>query len=188
MLYLVSGASRSGKTIIANTILKQRQIPYMSLDCLVMGFTNGIPEYGIHDKLFPNEIAEKIWSFLKAMCESMLWLDVDYVIEGEAILPELVRELLDEYPDQIKICFVGYTEIDVDAKVRDIRTYSDGKGDWLLNETDDHIYSHINNMVTYSRRIKSRCEKYDMRYFDTSADFTGAVEEATKYLFSEIEI
>ena len=187
MLYLVSGASRSGKTIIANTILKQRQIPYMSLDCLVMGFTNGIPEYGIHDKLFPNEIAEKIWAFLKAMCESMLWLNVDYVIEGEAILPELVRELLDEYPDRIMICFVGYTDIDIDEKVREIKAYSDGMGDWLLKEPDDHIYSHINNMVTHSRRIKDGCEKYDMRYFDTSADFMGAVEEATKYLFSEIK-
>ena len=150
MLYLVSGASRSGKTIIANTILKQRQIPYMSLDCLVMGFTNGIPEYGIHVKLFPDKIAEKIWSFLKAMCESMLWLDVDYVIEGEAILPELVRELLDDYPDKIKICFVGYTDIDIDEKLREIKTYSDDMGDWLLKEPDEHIYSHIKNMVTHS--------------------------------------
>ena len=69
----------------------------MSLDWLVMGFTNGAPHYGIHDKLFPNEIAEKFWRFLKAMCESMLWSEVDYVIEGEAILPVLMRELLDKH-------------------------------------------------------------------------------------------
>ena len=116
MLYLVSGASRSGKTIIANKILEQKQIPYVSLDWLVMGFTNGIPEYGIHDRLLPNEIADKLWSFLKSMCESMLWLRGDYVIEGEAILPELVRELLDEYPDKIKVCFVGYTDVDIGKK------------------------------------------------------------------------
>ena len=82
MLYLISGASRSGKTIIAHNILKQQQIPYVSLDWLVMGFTNGIPEYGIHDRLLPNEIAERLWSFLKAMCESMLWLEGDYVIDN----------------------------------------------------------------------------------------------------------
>ena len=91
MLYLVSGTSRSGKTIIAKKLLRQKQIPYMSLDWLMMGFTNGMPEYGIHDKLFPDEIAKKSWSFFKAMCESMLWLEVDYVIEGEAILPELIQ-------------------------------------------------------------------------------------------------
>ncbi|MBC8207338.1 MAG: hypothetical protein ISR85_04445 [Kiritimatiellales bacterium] len=186
MLYLVSGASRSGKTIIANNILKQKQIPYVSLDWLVMGFTNGIPEYGIHDRLFPDEIAEKLWSFLKAMCESMLWLDGDYVIEGEAILPNLVRELLDKYPDQIKICFVGYTDVDVDKKAREIKTYSDGTADWLTKESDDHIRDHIDNMVTHSRRIKADCETYGISYFDTSTDFPGTIEEAIDYLLREI--
>ena len=188
MLFLVSGASRSGKTIIANNILRQRQIPYMSLDWLVMGFTNGIPEYGIHDRLFPDEIADKIWSFLKAMCECMLSSDINYVIEGEAILPELVRELLDEYPNKIKICFVGYTDVDIDAKLRDIKTYSDGNDDWLVKESDDRIQNHIDNMVTHSRRIKDGCEKYEMCYFDTSTDFMGAIEKATKHLFPEIKI
>ena len=188
MLYLVSGASRSGKTIIANTIFEQRQIPYMSLDWLVMGFTNGAPEYGIHDRLFPDEIAEKIWGFLKAMCECMLHSELDYVIEGEAVLPELVRGLLDEYPDKIKICFLGYTDIDADTKLSDIRTYSDGNDDWLIKEPDDFIFDHIDNMVTHSRRIKDGCEKYDMCYIDTSTDFAGAVEAATEYLFPDIEM
>ncbi len=57
MIYIISGASRSGKTLIAEKMVKQYGIPYVSLDWLVMGFTNGIPEYGIHDKLWPNEIS-----------------------------------------------------------------------------------------------------------------------------------
>jgi hypothetical protein len=92
----------------------------MSLDWLVMGFTNGMPQCGIHDKLYPDEIAEKLWNILKSMCENMLWSEVDYVIEGEAILPGLIRELLDKYPERIKIYFVRYADIDVDQKVTDI--------------------------------------------------------------------
>ena len=71
MIYLISGTSRSGKTLVAKKIMQQYQIPYLSLDWLVMGFTKGIPEYGINDKLWPNEIAEKFWAFLKAMLENM---------------------------------------------------------------------------------------------------------------------
>ena len=186
MLYLISGASRSGKTIIANNILKRKQIPYMSLDWLVMGFTNGLPKNGIHDKLLPDEIAEKMWNFLKAMCESMLWSEIDYVIEGEAILPELIRELLAKYPDKIQICFLGYTDIDRDQKLTDLKTFRECKKDWLLKESNDDIYRHIDNMVMHSLRIKESCEKYDMRYFDTSTDFVVAVDEATKYLLNEI--
>ena len=73
MLYIIGGASRSGKTTIAKKIFDRRKIPCLSLDWLVMGFTNGIPAYGIHDLLLPDEIAGNLWSFLRAMCESMLW-------------------------------------------------------------------------------------------------------------------
>lgn len=182
MLYLISGTSRSGKTIIAKKILERKKIPYMSLDWLVMGFTNGMPQNGIHDKLFPDEIAEKLWDFLKAMCKSMLWSEVDYVIEGEAILPELVSELLSQYPDRIKICFVGYADIGVDEKIAYVKKFSKGKNDWLCKESDDYIYSHTDNMITYSRMIKSACRKYDIRYIDTSKDFVGAIDEAVEYL------
>ena len=93
--------------MIAERILEQKNTPYISLDWLVMGFTNGMPECGIHDLLFPDDIAQRLWGFLRAMCESILWQETDCVIEGEAILPELVSELLNKYPDKIKISEVG---------------------------------------------------------------------------------
>ena len=80
-------------------MMQQCEIPYLSLDWLVMGFTNGVPEYGIHDKLWPNEIAERFWNFLKGMLDNMIWAEVDYIIEGEAVLPELIVELLEKYPE-----------------------------------------------------------------------------------------
>ena len=64
MLYILSGTSRSGKTTVARRFLTRTGIPYMSVDAIMMGFTNGIPEYGIHDRLWPNEIAEKNVAFL----------------------------------------------------------------------------------------------------------------------------
>ena len=96
----------------------------------------------------------------------------------------MLRRFLDKYPERIKICFVGCADIDVDQKVRDIGTYSDGRLDWLMNESDDHIYNHIENMVTYSRKISSDCKQYDVRYFDTSTGFVDAIEEATEYLLN----
>jgi hypothetical protein len=90
MLFLVSGTSRSGKTLIAKKILADKQIPYLSLDWLMMGFNDGIPEYGIHHLLWPNEIAEKMSPFLQGMIDCMLTDGMDYVIEGEAMLPQSV--------------------------------------------------------------------------------------------------
>ena len=184
MIYLISGTSRSGKTLVAKKIMQQYQIPYLSLDWLVMGFTKGIPEYGIHDKLWPNEIAEKFWDFLKAMLENMIWSETDYIIEGEAILPELISELLKKHRDSIKVCFVGYSNMDVKEKVKDVYSYSYGN-DWLTKESNDYVESHISNMIEYSKTIKKSCEKYGIKYFDTSKNFVQVLDDTIEYLLKK---
>lgn len=181
MLYLIGGTSRSGKTLLAKRILKEKQVPYLSLDWLMMGFNDGIPEYGIHHLLWPNEIAKKMWPFLKGMIDNMLFEGVDYVIEGEAMLPELISELVEKYPGQINAVFVGYTDIEVDHKVSLVKKYG-GENDWLTNESDEYIRDHISNMISYSKRIKEDCEKYGTPYFDTSGDFPQVIDEASEYL------
>lgn len=182
MLYFISGASRSGKTIIAKRIALQNKIPYLSLDWIMMGFTNGIPEYGVHDKLFPDDIAERLWSFLKAMFESMIAVETDCIIEGEAILPELITELLKEYPSKLKICFLGYIDVDIDKKVKEIRDFSNKKNDWLENKSEAYVIDHVKNMIAHSKKIKKSCKENNMRYFDTSKNFLNATEDVIKYL------
>lgn len=185
MLYLVSGTSRSGKTLIARQILADKRIPYLSLDWLMMGFNDGIPEYGIHHLLWPNEIAEKMAPFLRGVIGSMLTDDVDYVIEGEALLPSSVADLIEKHPGKIRAVFVGYTDINVDDKVALVKKYADGDNDWLTSEPDDYIRDHIGNMIAYSKMIKTECEQFGVPYFDTSEDFLGAIRSATDALFGD---
>lgn len=185
MLYIVSGASRAGKTLIAQKIAAKKGISYFSLDWLVMGFTNGIPEYGVHDLLFPDEIAERAWGFIKAMLESMLYNDVDYIVEGEAILPNLIIELLKKYPNKLKICFLGYTHVDLKEKVNSIKAYSIAENDWLSDKADTYIQDHVKNMVSHSITIKKSCEANGLTYFETSTNFTAVMEHAIRYLLND---
>jgi hypothetical protein len=185
MLYFIGGASRAGKTLMAQRILAERRLAYLSLDCLVMGFTNGVPHYGIHDKLMPDEIAERLWPFLRATCESMLWCDLDYVIEGEAILPALLRDLSDEHPGRLRACFVGFADIGIDEKLRQLRAHSDERTDWLARESDAYVRDHVANMVAFSRRLREDCAQHGLRYFETSADFTAATDAARRHLLGE---
>ena len=186
MLFVVSGTSRSGKTLIARKILADKQIPYLSLDWLMMGFNTGMPEYGIHHLLWPNEIAEKMRPFLHGMIGSMLVDGMNYVIEGEAMLPHLVADLIEKHPDRVKVVFVGYTEIDVDDKVALVREHSDGENDWLTKESDEYIRDHIGNMIAYSKMIRKGCEEHGLPYFDTSEDFLGTIEAAKEFLVGDL--
>jgi hypothetical protein len=175
MLYLISGTSRSGKTLIVRKLMKEYQIPYLSTDWLMMGFNDGIPEYGIHHLLWPNEIAKKMWPFLSGMIDNMLFDGMDYVIEGEAMLPELIAELVNEHTNKLKAVFVGYADINVVDKVKLVKEHCDRDDDWLISESDEYIKDHIGNMIGYSKMIKEQCEKHNLPYFDTSKDFEKAV-------------
>ena len=185
MLFLVGGTSRSGKTLIARKLLADKQIPYLSLDWLMMGFNDGIPEYGIHHLLWPNEIAEKLEPFLLGMIDSMLVDGMDYVIEGEAMLPQLVADLVEKHPGRITAAFVGYTEISVKDKVALVKRHANGENDWLTIKSDDYIRDHVGNMIAYSKMIKSGCESHGLPYFDTSEDFLGAIEAVTDFLVGD---
>ena len=186
MLYLVGGVSRSGKTRIARKILADRQVPYLSLDWLMMGFNDGIPEYGIHHLLWPDEIARTMSPFLQGMIGCMLADGTDYVIEGEAMLPEFVAGLIAKSPDKVRAAFLGYAEIDLDEKVSLIKRHGDGESDWLTGQSDEYIRDHVGNMIAYSRMIKEECERHGVPYFDTSEDFQGTIEAATAFLVDDL--
>lgn len=162
--------------------MQSRVIPFLSLDWLVMGFTNGIPEYGIHDKLWPNEIAERLWDYLKAMLESIIWSDSDIIIEGEALLPELVIDFLKKHPNCIRVCFLGYAHISVSQKVKEVYEFQQDKKDWLTSEPKQYVEDHIHNMVEFSRRIEKTCAQHSLSYFDTSKNFTQTLDQAMEYL------
>ena len=184
MLYLISGTSRSGKSLIARRLHQEHGIPYLSTDWLMMGFNDGIPEYGIHHLLWPNEIAKKIWPFLKGMIDNMIFDGMDYVIEGEAMLPSLVAEIIKQHPDKIRVVFVGYCEIEPEVKVALVKQHSDREDDWLTSQDDDYINDHIGNMIQYSQMIQEECHKHQLPYFDTSSDYSKVVDEITDYLMS----
>lgn len=181
MIYIISGASRSGKSIASRKLMDAIYTPYVPVDSLMMGFMNGVPSLGVHDKLWPHEIAGKIWPFLRACCENMISNHIDYIFEGEAFLPEKVRELMDKYPEQIKACFIGYSETEVSRKANEVKSHPNHKEDWLLNQSDDSINQHIQNMINYSIRIKAQCETTDIAYFDTSMTFEPIINEVIKF-------
>jgi len=185
MLYIISGSSRAGKTIVAKKISEQIGLPYFSIDWLVMGFGNGIPDYGIHHMLMPDVIAKHIWSFLRAMFEAIILNGESCVIDGEALLPELVIELLNKFPNDIKIVFLGYAEISLNDKVKQVKQYAQSNKDWISDKSDEYIRDHLKNMLPHGQEIKKSCKEYNIKYFDTSINFEITIEDIVEYMLTK---
>lgn len=102
------------------------------------------------------------------------------------MLPQLIAGLIEKHPDQVKVVFVGYAEIEINAKVVLVKKHSNGENDWLTNESDEYIRDHIENMIGYSKMIKKECDKHLLPYFDTSEDFLAATDAATEFLVGDL--
>lgn len=182
MIYIISGASRSGKSLITKILFKKLSIPYLSIDFLMMGFMHGIPSFGINDKMWAHEIGEKLWPILNGMIETMIYNNQDYIFEGEAFIPKYIAELENKFPGKIKACFLGYTKINMHEKIMHVKKYPNHDHDWLVNLEESQIEEHIKNMQWYSQKIEKECLENKIEYFDSSIGFEGSMERVLNYL------
>jgi 2-phosphoglycerate kinase len=182
MLYIIGGASRAGKSTISRELMAETGIPCFSLDILMMGMANGLPKSGVNpdDPEFRN--AGLMWPVLRSMLVNILETESDYIIEGYTILPEHAAGIQRLFPEQVRACFIGYTHIDPDKKLKEIREYSGLPNDWAITSSDGEVLELIERSVRYSAYLESECKKYDIPYFDQSEDFPETTGRILAYL------
>lgn len=184
MIYVLGGASRSGKTLLARRAVLEKGIPYFPLDALFGGLANGAPEFGVR---YDNSLKErplKMWPISKHLFNFFFEEEKDFLIEGDSILPSQVNEMLVD-GKSVKACFVGYTEMSKENKLSLVRKHNQGEIDWTKGISDEEMTNMIDEMIEFSTYIKDQCDKYGFKYFDISNNFESAHEEVFKYLFSE---
>jgi hypothetical protein len=186
MLYLVGGASRAGKSLLANKLLAQAHVPYFSLDILMMGFARGWPAFGLNPDDAGVVRGEQLWPILRAMAVNILEeaaTHPTYLLEGDVLLPKHVAELMQSYGAEVRACFLGYTDVVPLEKLRAIRRFEDdwGRG-W--GGTDEALCAYLASEMRFSAYLRSECETWGLRYLDCSADLVHTVDEALHHLLA----
>ncbi len=183
MLIFIGGAARTGKSILSRRLLLERQMPYFSLDVLKMGLARGAPEYTIDPDGGGIAVGERLWPLVREMSINLLD-EPNYVIEGE-LLPKHVSVFQQEYPSQVRACFLGYTEIIPMQKLREIRTYAGLPNDWPADYSDAELLNVVEGMIAFSRYLRDECAVYGLPYFDTSSDFEHTLDSVVAHIGAE---
>jgi hypothetical protein len=176
MLYLIGGAARTGKKILSERLLKEKNIPYFCLDYLISAI-----DRNLHN-ISSCQAAFKIWPNLEAMLRNIVEVKSNYIIEGDKLLPGQVSKLIQDYPNQIISCFLGYSTIDPLQKVKAIKQYSSHINDWTRESSEIDLRDLVTEMLDYSQYLQTECLKYNLSYFDTSEDFSKTIDKAYQYL------
>lgn len=184
MLYIIGGASRSGKTLLSQRAVVEKQIPYFPLDALFGALAHGAPEFGVrYEDSFINRPI-KMWRLAKHLLSAISNEEKDYLIEGDSILPSQINELIVE-GKPIRCCFFGYTELTKDEKLALVRQHHQGNIDWTRGISDEEMLPMIDEMIQFSKYLQQECNKYGIKYFDISHNFEGTHNKAFEYLFTK---
>ena len=170
-VFLIGGASASGKTTLAKKLGKHLGLPWFSTDyihdiALTMAKREDFPEafnvrdysaeefydkYSIED-VVQSEIAisHEVWPGVRTLVDS----GFEGVIEGVAVIPELVNSLKDV--EGIQVVYI------INDNAEDIFKIAQTRGIWDLS----HLYSdsvrkkEVEFVLGYNEYLKKEAEKY----------------------------
>ncbi len=142
MIVIITGASHTGKTVLAQRMPEKYKYPYVSIDHLKMGLIrSGNTELTPEDD---DELVEFLWPIVREMIKTAIENQQNLIVEGCYIPFDWRKSFDDEYLPQIRFICLAMTDAYIDAHFDDIRNHgsdienrlddSDCTADWLKED------------------------------------------------------
>ena len=183
MIYILTGIAKSGKSLLANEILKTKQIATFSTDYIMMMLQRGNNDLNIDIFASDPVVAKKIEPYIHGLIETMIENNDTYLIEGVHFNPDFSRKLLDEFKDKIKIVYLGYKDISLASKITELLKYKDSMSNpWLFHHLEYTLEEIVLYMIKDSKRVYEECLKQGLAYIDIT-DINTQKEHIITHLF-----
>lgn len=157
MIVLITGASHTGKTFLAQKLLEKYKYPYLSIDLLKMGLirsgkTRLTPE---DDK----KLEIYMWPIIRDMIKTAIENQQSLIVEGCYIPFNWKNDFDNEYLKKIKYYCLIMTEYYINNKFDIIKKYSNV----IENRLDDSFCTKI-SMIEENNYNLRMCLRYDCNY------------------------
>lgn len=179
--YIIGGVPRAGKSTLQKKILEQYNIPGITTDLIRDSLYETYPEH--HDfkdgpDIYRAKGFSKLWESI--IHNRRLYQD-NLLIEGVNFLPETLNKF--KKLDYVEIYFLIYPKIAQKELYDRVRKY-DSKHSWTAECSDEEIKNLCKVWINDSKFLKEECEKYGIKYFDTSNDFEKVINNAVKIIIN----
>ena len=121
MVILITGASHTGKTVLAQRMLKEYQYPYLSIDHLKMGLIRSG-----NTKLTPmddDKLTEYLWPIIRETIKTVIENHQNLIVEGCYIPYDWRRDFSDDYLSDIRFICMAFSERYIKANFGDIKDH-----------------------------------------------------------------
>lgn len=168
MIVIISGASHTGKTALAQKLLERYKLPYLSIDHLKMGLirsgqTTLTPE---HDR----ELVPYLWGIVSEMIKTAIENKQSLIVEG-CYVPFGWRDGFDErYLGDIRCVWLVMTERYIREKFSDIIRYRS------VIEDRQHGLPDIEALIRDNEENLAGCEAYGCEYVLIDGEYSADIE------------
>lgn len=153
MIVLITGASHTGKTALAQKMLEKYKYPYLSIDHLKMGlirsgYTTLTPEDD-------NKLTEYLWPIVREIIKTAIENKQNLIIEGCYIPFEWKEDFAREYRDNIRY--------------------------FCLVMSENYIKNHFDNIKKYANAVEHRLDDESCTMESILEDNAQFLELAKKF-------
>ncbi len=131
MIILITGASHTGKTLLAQRMLETYNYPYLSIDHLKMGLIrSGSTSLTPEDD---DKLTEYLWPIVREMMKTAIENRQNLIVEGCYVPFDWRKDFDEEYMSSIKFICLAMTGRYIDDHFKDITEY----GSTIESRLDD---------------------------------------------------
>ena len=121
MVILITGASHTGKTLLAQRMLEKYKYPYLSIDHLKMGMirsckTNLTPEDD-------DALTDELWPIVREMIKTAIENHQNLIVEGGYIPINWKDSFREQYLDSIRFICLAFSDEYIDTHFDEIREH-----------------------------------------------------------------
>ena len=157
MIVLITGASHTGKTALAQKLLEKYKYPYLSIDHLKMGLIrSGNTELTPMDD---KELTEYLWSIVCEMVKTAIENKQNLIVEGCYIPFDWQKDFDANYLESIKYYCLVMSEEYIRNHFADIKKYANV----IENRGDDTDYT-LESVLADNLEMLVLAREYNVNY------------------------
>lgn len=157
MIILITGASHTGKTVLAQKLLEKYKYPYFSIDHLKMGLIRSG-----YTKLTPEDddkLTEYLWPIVREMIKTAIENKQNLIIEGYYIPFDWANDFTKYYLDYIRYYCLVLSEEYIRNHFADIKRYASV----IENRLDDEGCT-LESVLKDNSHILELAKKHNVNY------------------------
>ena len=157
MIILITGASHTGKTALAQKLLEKYKYPYLSIDHLKMGLIrSGYTRLSPEDD---NELTDYLWPVVREIIKTVIENKQNLIIEGCYIPFNWLQDFGEEYLSHIKYFCLIMSENYIRNHFASIKKYARV----IENRLDDE-WCTLESVLEDNARFLELAQQYGVHY------------------------